>query len=367
MMRPVDMSRHPARAQGRACRQRRRPARRTLSAWRLAWAVACSAALPGCAEPQTARGGRASSPAQPTPAATDDAATIVLAALASASAQPAAPGAPAAPEAAACEAGDAKACTALAFRCRLGATDPDVPWESAACAERERKACDAGDAPSCKQLADRYLDSSGHAGVPQDEGRAVELYQRACDSGRDLGSCMTVAMAYETGRGVAQDPAQAARALELTCLQDSGVLPQACTHLASYLANGRGVARDEARAARLYLAACVEGVCEGDALRRLCADASGRRGTNAGCVALAQLAAVRVAGVPPQNGRLALSLLERACQRGEADGCSTLADWYADGVPELGGISVPKDPKRAAALLAKACQAGAASACRAKQ
>jgi TPR repeat protein len=109
---------------------------------------------------------------------------------------------------ASCDRGDKVACATLASRCAIGRKG-DVPWESAACAERERKACYAGDAFFGRKLSDRYTSVTDDVGVPKDEAMAAKLVERACEGGDGMDSCMNIAARYETGDGVAKDVARA--------------------------------------------------------------------------------------------------------------------------------------------------------------
>lgn len=266
-------------------------------------------------------------------------------------------------EAASCAKGEKEACAALAYRCHIGAPAPDVPWESAACAERERRACDLGEMRYCANLADRYSDVTSNVGVAKDEAKALELNERVCNTSVAWDRCMAVALAYETGRGVAANDVLAVRYFERACPDDSGLQPQACVLLARHVAAGTGTTKNEARAVHLLVEGCAQGVCEIDLLQRLCADAGGTSGSREGCVALARVAGLHVAWVPQQSLRRAIRLLELACARREAAGCEVLAEWYGEGMTTMWEEQVPRDPRRSAAFRKKACDAGAKGSC----
>jgi TPR repeat protein len=133
------------------------------------------------------------------------------------------------------------------------------------------KGCDAGDAMQCRFLADGYA-GTGLQGVPKNPARAAELYKRwaalsqaACAK---LGpgsapACQEVSTAYEEGRGVAKDAAQAAAFLKKsTGLYQAGCdkgVAHDCSMLGFVYQYGNGVAIDVKRAAALFKKACDGG------------------------------------------------------------------------------------------------------------
>lgn len=266
--------------------------------------------------------------------------------------EPAAPGPPSV--AARCAAGERAACVAHAWQCGVG-RQGDVEWKSTACAEREQRACDLGDADLCWRLSWRYGDTTADAGVTKDLAREIGLVERACQLGGAADACQQMASRHATGDGVPRDVSRAVALWEGLCDEEGGLWPEPCRQLADHLVTGTGIARDEARAARIFGATCIHGWCAEKELRRLCADAGSGATTNVGCVALARTITMPVAGAPPMQPRLARTLLERACQRGEAEGCSHLAAWYGTGRAWPDGSSVPEDGARAEALRKKAC------------
>lgn len=124
--------------------------------------------------------------------------------------------------------------------------EPSAPTEAA----RHRTACESGDFVACHAAA---LNDYHSPPSPDADRRAFEYFERACRGGY-APSCNGLGVMYATGRGVAQDEAEAVRIYHQACLDGAST---ACTHLEQALRYGRGVAKDGAAAE----AAAVRGKC----------------------------------------------------------------------------------------------------------
>jgi TPR repeat protein len=156
----------------------------------------------------------------------------------------------------ACRYGFVEACQNLgdqdpAFRrraCQLGTCDDDAGLEpELTCVAAQR---------ACEQVIER-------APQPPTAQCRFALLRAACEKG-ERSSCGQVGELYRTGSGVAQDPAQAVRALAAACRvpplspsrYDGSVW---CEKLAGYQERGDGVAKDSAAAAWGYAQLCAAG------------------------------------------------------------------------------------------------------------
>ncbi len=112
-------------------------------------------------------------------------------------------------------------------------------------------ACEAGDAAACGALAVR----EEQRGTNQPK-RVVDLLTRACEGGH-LSSCNTLGGKYAMGLGVTKNIPKAAALAQTAC---DGGIPDACGNLAGMYLEGQGVPRDLNRARTLLSKACSGGV-----------------------------------------------------------------------------------------------------------
>ena len=265
-----------------------------------------------------------------------------------------------------CDRHDARACD------QLGKLDLRAkPVDLAGAAAAYRAACDAGKASSCAALALQVQDGRG---LPWDPDKARELYGKACDGGSGVG-CFNLAVMYNDGNGVPPDRAKAetlmARAFanyEKECAAD----PFWCVNIGFLYENGMvgSGGPDFAKAA--------------EADRRGC-----DRGDPASCASLSQLE-LEGHGVP-ENREAATARLERVCAAGGSLACGVLGrSLYTDTehVPpraaelflkscDLGdmhscgvasallalGRGVPADPAKAGEYGLRACDLGNSASC----
>jgi len=122
-------------------------------------------------------------------------------------------------------------------------------------AEYFRRGCESDDPNGCYQLATAYEDGRG---VAADAAQAVVLSKKACDGG-DVRGCDSLGVLYMRGKGVAVDPARAVGLFGRAC--DAGNA-WGCGNLGSAYQEGMGVARDGARAGELRQRACDGGARE---------------------------------------------------------------------------------------------------------
>jgi TPR repeat protein len=175
---------------------------------------------------------------------------------------------------------------------------------------------------------------------PPEEPKTPADMQRACDESH-FRSCVGLAYAYGTGKGVAKDPARAAALYERAC---RGELLVGCVNLGVLYAQGAGVPQDQATAKSLFERACERGppvVAE-------TGDASGA----VACVDLGVMSQLGLAG--PTDEDRALRLYHGACAAGFVPACT-----------KEGLLAWSHDRERATVLLDQACAAGQARACRA--
>lgn len=145
--------------------------------------------------------------------------------------------------------------------------------------------------------------------------------------------CQPVELALQRGAARVRAqvvPAPAIRLFEQACNRGR---QSACYRLAWLTWSGFGLSRDQARAERMYEDAC-------------------RAGAGAAC---AELASLRGSAADP--GAEALSLLERACELDDPQGCLLLASAFAT------GTLAHRDDARATPIFEKACALGSALGC----
>jgi TPR repeat protein len=110
-------------------------------------------------------------------------------------------------------------------------------------------ACEHRSGVGCHRLALTLRNARGH----QDETRILELMRAACDSGAAEQACGSVAAAYDMGRGVSADRAQAVALYLRAC---DGGHADSCVRLAALVGAGDGAPADPARAAAYQTRAC---------------------------------------------------------------------------------------------------------------
>ena len=162
----------------------------------------------------------------------------------------------------------------------------------------------------------------------------VTRVTNACTTGFAGGSsCQPFEVTVHRGSAVVRVPvvpSDAAALYERACHRGH---QSACYRLAWLTWSGNGTARDEERAERLYDKAC-------------------RAGGGAACGELGRLWSSRAERRPE-----ALSLLERACDLDDPQGCLLLASAFAM------GTLAPRDDARATPIYEKACALGSALGC----
>jgi uncharacterized protein len=222
-----------------------------------------------------------------------------------------------------CEAGDARACGALAEIYHLGALGSVVSKE----AENRgwRRACELGDGSACNQWA--YGLAYG-VGTAKDDAHAVVVWERGCELGDGL-SCATAGGRYQNGRGVPEDLENAAALLERACSIDSAV---GCTQL-GFLHRARGKKEKLARE-------------------------SFRRGCTLGAINACEelIAAGEKPPVEPDYAKAA-ERYRAACEDDEGLGC------YQLGLAEVEGKGVAQDHDRGWTTIGKACRLHFTPAC----
>ncbi len=167
------------------------------------------------------------------------------------------------------------------------------------------KACGAGRARECTYLGWMYETGKG---VATDPAHSAALYQQGCDAGDEVG-CSLLGYMFASGKGVEADPGRAAGYYLRGC--EAGHA-WGCTQLGGLFETGDGVAADPARAATLYKQGC-----------------DGQNG--AGCSYLGDMVAngKGVAADP----RAATPLYLRGCQLGDTFGCEALIRLQPDAPP----------------------------------
>jgi uncharacterized protein len=224
-----------------------------------------------------------------------------------------------------CEDGDGAACTALAK-----AHEYDVVLL--------RQACDLGDSEGCFQLGWKLGNG--------EEGAAA--YEQACDAGNPLG-CTNLGWVYQFGKGVPVDLDAAMRLYQRGCdgTRCSGRNLLGCTNVGRLYRDGIGVKPDAQRAVAIFRDVCERGdPNDAENAARACTDA----GTTW----------IFGKGVVPRDVPTALALLEKGCNAGDSMGCFNLGTVY-----EV-GEHVKQDGKRAAGYYQRACDRGDTEGCERK-
>jgi TPR repeat protein len=150
----------------------------------------------------------------------------------------------------ACDAKQAKACTALGLR-YLGGSG--VAADEKRAMESFDRACTGGDGAGCSLLGG--ILGRGRGAIAPDWPRAYKLSKRGCELGDDNG-CYDQACDLVAARGVEKNSALAVPALERLCKRG---LAQACGSLGMLYYVGDGVKRDPQHATELLEQACKAG------------------------------------------------------------------------------------------------------------
>ncbi len=225
------------------------------------------------------------------------------------------------------------------------------------------KGCEAGEATACTDLALAY--ESGE-GVAKDQARAMRLHEKACGAGAS-GSCDRLGSIHEFGWSVPVDAVRAAGYYEKACAGDQAM---GCQSLGALRESGRSGAKDGPGAAAAYDRACrigdepdacallaqllVRGLVPKDPKRAVALAEKACAARARLCGVLGWLSASGAAGSP--NEARALDLFLKGCGGGDAYSCT-----------EAGLVRVargsPADQAEAAQLFAKACDVGDGRAC----
>jgi TPR repeat protein len=208
-------------------------------------------------------------------------------------------------------------------------------------------------------------------GVAHDPEKAVAMYRDACVDGGVQRACYALVVAYDVGKVIPSDYAEARQLYERACDLDE---MRACHNLGRLYEDGRGVPKDPARAVALYGKSCDGGnrfacvslgnmyaMASGvprDIPRGLSAAASAcSEGEGYGCTSYAQIRFL-AGKLEKKSEAQTLAALEASCAAGAAIDC------YAAGFAYEHGRGHAADPARAAADYARACEQKLAAACR---
>lgn len=119
-----------------------------------------------------------------------------------------------------------------------------------------RKACDGGETEACGDLGAMY--QSGW-GVPQDVALAARLFIKGCDAGSGIWYvwCNKAGVLYSRGEGVAQNGRTAFDLFKKGC-ETKKPYAAACVNLAGYYEDGEVVPKDLEKARKLYAIGCAD-------------------------------------------------------------------------------------------------------------
>jgi TPR repeat protein len=122
--------------------------------------------------------------------------------------------------------------------------------------ESFRKACDGGETEACGDLGAMY--QSGW-GVPQDLALAARLFIKGCESGSGIWGlwCTRAGVLYGRGEGVAKDNRIAFDLFKKGC-ETKDPDSAACVNLAGYYEEGEIVPKDLEKARKLYGIGCAD-------------------------------------------------------------------------------------------------------------
>lgn len=193
--------------------------------------------------------------------------------------------------------------------------------------------CDKGNVPSCFIVG--VMNESG-GGVPQDYARAAKLYDQTCKQGLAEG-CNRLGVMHFYGTGVPKDGPRAVRLFLGSCRFG---LADACNNLGFVLDVGRGVQRDSVKAAQLFEAACNGGDVPG-CFNAGVLHSAGRGVKNDETRAAAFFERARQGGV--------VARFRGGCNYGNAYSCFGL------GYMHQRGLWLPKDEAAAKSYFEKSC------------
>lgn len=251
----------------------------------------------------------------------------------------------------ACALGEGKGCFDLGLLLEPGAVGADLERV----VDAYRQGCDLGEGSACVNLG--LIAEAGHASITD---VPVALFERACEGGAGAG-CFNQGRLLDAGPQ--RDPGRAFAAFDRGC---DLAIADACVQAGQRLRDGGGVAANPERAADRFGRACDGGAPRACVLLGVVRDeqhdAAGavdafKRGCDAddaaSCVALG-LKVEQGDGVPTNPAR-AITLYERACAAGHANGCL-----------QVGGFLVSHDPPKydlAFQAYEKACELGDGKGC----
>jgi hypothetical protein len=222
-------------------------------------------------------------------------------------------------------------------------------------------ACEGGEAGACSALGVMY---ERGLGVAKSAKSAAILFDRACRAG-NAGGCGNLGVAYAAGQGVAIDPERAASLFAMSCTKGDA---RGCIELASVTAYGQGVPRDPRRAAELLDGACKKGhpeacfriasmfedgtlgpdpVAAMSYFEKACVGGAGD-----GCDRLDAMYQANMRARPPTPHPR-----EIACLGGDARACNAAA------LGHFGGEGVERNLDKAVAFMRQACQRGYTPSC----
>jgi hypothetical protein len=157
----------------------------------------------------------------------------------------------------------------------------------------------AGNDATCSTGSDCNERGVALAQAPDALALAARLFQRGCDQGH-AAACNNLGLAYQSGRGVAENFEQARTAFQRACSEG---FAEGCSNEGVLHEQGLGVPKNLGDAQRLYLQAC-------------------QHGSALGCSNLGALYA-EGRGVEADSGQAARFFAE-ACSRGSDVGCRNL-------------------------------------------
>lgn len=224
-------------------------------------------------------------------------------------------------------------------------------------------ACNHGDDGSCVTLGMAYEFGRG---VWLDAEKSVELYHRACEHEYVRG-CSHEAASMLGGFGIDYDPEQAIKIATGTCLQGDA---RGCWVLSTAAYKGIGMSQDFVASAAWSRRACDTGFAEGCgnlavahgegngvATNPIAATTIATKACTLGSPVGCQLAGlvqiqIELQSASPDQRIISegIELIERACRQSVFGACIQLASMYA-GITGSEKIVVPKDMARAAELL----------------
>jgi TPR repeat protein/membrane associated rhomboid family serine protease len=249
-----------------------------------------------------------------------------------------------------------KACPTVPAACgdlamRVYDEAPEVAFNAA------KKGCGARDGFSCWVEAMCLADG---AGTEKDLVKSRELHEQACTLGEVRG-CNSLAIFLQRGWGGDVDVARAATLLDQACATGD---PTSCANFAEALWEGKGIPADQPRARKLFEETCaagVNGACHG--LVKAVPQkerASVKEIFQTGCAANAATGCLYLGAVLEDHEADfagADALYARACELGDAIGCTLHADMLE------AGKGVAKDLQQAAEFYRRACEGGIERAC----